>query len=254
LRRRRAKKGSNDDWTHPDEPDAHITKMKDGRTHLAHKQEQAVDLETGAVLAVTLAGGTVHDTHTLDATLAAANATLVAVRAADAAAAEVRTYIAEPERGRRCWEGKHVERDAVYRNRRRIRGARGKALLRSRGELLERPFAHALETGGMRRTYLRRHGNILKRLLVHFGGVNLGLLMRTRYGVGTPRSLQGRAAALRAVLHAWARGWDATMTGCAVWPRRWAGSRSVTQSRDARSSETNVVRFPAGIAAFTTGC
>ena len=76
LDRQRPKKGSNDDWTHPDDPDAHITKMKDGQTHLAHKQEQAVDLETGAVLAVTLAGGTVHDTQTLGPTLAAANATL----------------------------------------------------------------------------------------------------------------------------------------------------------------------------------
>ena len=65
-------------------------------------------------------------------------------------------------------------RDAVYANRRRIRGARGLALLRRRSEHLERPNAHLYETGGMRRTHLRGHTNILKRLVVHVGGCNLG--------------------------------------------------------------------------------
>jgi transposase len=69
-------------------------------------------------------------------------------------------------------------------------------LLRLRGERLERPFAHLYETGGMRRVYLRGHSNIRKRLLIHTGGFNLGLLMRTLFGVGTPRSLQGCATAL----------------------------------------------------------
>jgi transposase len=54
LDRKRKKKGSNDDWTHPHDPDAKITKMKDGRTHLAHKAEHAVDLETGAIVGVTV--------------------------------------------------------------------------------------------------------------------------------------------------------------------------------------------------------
>jgi len=221
LDRTRRKKGANADWVNPTEPDAQIMKMKDGSTHFAHKHEQAVDLETGAVLAVTLTGGAAGDTQTLAGTLAVATANLAAVRAQPDArtpaavaaqiaavvadkgyhsnavvlaleAAAIRSYIAEPDRGRRRWHGKHAERDAVYRNRRRIRGAHGKGLLRCRGELLERPFAHALETGGMRRTHLRHHPNILKRLLVHVSGLNLGLLMRTRFGIGTPRSLQGR--------------------------------------------------------------
>jgi transposase len=221
LDRTRRKKGANADWVNPHEPDAQIMKMKDGSTHFAHKHEQAVDLESGAVLAVTLTGGAAGDTQTLAGTLAAATANLAAVRAQadaptqaamaeqiaaavadkgyhsnavllDLEAAAIRSYIAEPDRGRRHWQGKHAERDAVYRNRRRIRRAHGKGLLRCRGELLERPFAHALETGGMRRTHLRRHSNILKRLLVHVSGLNLGLLMRTRFGIGTPRSLQGR--------------------------------------------------------------
>ena len=73
-------------------------------------------------------------------------------------------------------------------------------MLRQRGELLERPNAHLYETGRMRRVHLRGHANILKRLLGHVCGANLGLLMRQLTGVGTPRSLQGRAAALLGAL------------------------------------------------------
>jgi hypothetical protein len=109
-----------------------------------------------------------------------------------------RTYIAEPQRGRQKWPAQEAERAAVYANRRRKNGRRGLALMRLRGELIERPFAHAFETGGMRRTHLRHHENIAKRLLVHVAGLNLALLMRTRFGVGKPRCLQGRSAALGA--------------------------------------------------------
>ena len=65
---------------------------------------------------------------------------------------------------------------------------------------MERPFAHLYETGGLRRTHVRGHENVLKRLLVHASAFNLGLLMRRLFGIGTPRTLQGRAAALTAVL------------------------------------------------------
>ena len=51
-------------------------------------------------------------------------------------------------------------------------------------------MAHLYETGRMRRVHLRGHSNISKRLLIHACGLNLGLLMRTLYGVGTPRGLQ----------------------------------------------------------------
>ena len=274
IDRKRAKKGSNNDWTHPHDPDARITKMKDGRTHLAHKAEQAVDLETGAVVAVTVQPADEGDTKTIEETITKAaenvekavpdsdgirelvadkgyhsNAVMV-----DLEKAEVRTYIAEPDRGRRCWIEKQAERDAVYRNRRRIRGAHGKALLRSRGELLERPFAHALETGGMRRTHLRRHTNILKRLLVHFGAVNLGLLMRTRYGVGTPRGLQGRSEALRNALDAILSWWEAAVAAC-IRRRRDRSMPGSLLASYAPSSWTPKIDFsPGEIAAFTTGC
>src|SRR5437588_7661653 len=216
LDRKRAKKGSNDDGTHPHDPDARITKMKDGRTHLAHKAEHAVDLNTGAVVAVTIQPADKGDTETVKETLmeAAENVEkakpqtdvvkeLVADKGyhsnallEDLAILGVRTYLSEPARGRRKWKGKYGARDAVYGNRRRIRGARGRRLLRQRGERLERPFAHAYETGGLRRVYLRGHSNILKRVLIHTAALNLGLLMRLLVGVGTPRSLQGRLWAL----------------------------------------------------------
>ena len=224
IDRKRKKKGSNDDWTHPHDPDAKITKMKDGRTHLAHKAEHAIDLDTGAIVGITVQGADEGDTTTIQDTLPEAAEQLEAVAAVtdDAVAVieevvtdkgyhsrravhdletlEIRTYISEPDRGPQSWLDQEAERAAVYANRRRIRGARGKRLLRKRGELLERPCAHLYETGGLRRTHVRGHENVLKRLLVHAGAFNLGLWMRTLFGVGTPRSLQGRLAALGALL------------------------------------------------------
>ncbi len=224
IDRKRKKKGSNDDWMHPHDPDAKITKMKDGRTHLAHKAEHAVDLDTGAIVGVTVQGADEGDTTTIQETLPEAAEQLEAVAAVTDAAVTVieevvadkgyhsrtmvhdletlaiRTYISEPDRGPQSWIDQEAERDAVYANRRRIRGHRGKRLLRQRGELLERPCAHLYETGGFRRVHVRGHENVLKRLLVHAGALNLGLWMRTLFGIGTPRGLQGRLAALGAVL------------------------------------------------------
>jgi transposase len=219
LDRTRKKKGSNAEWTSPADPDAKITKMKDGRTHLAHKAEHAVDLDTGAIVAVTVQDANAGDTATLPETLAEAvtqldqveNADGEPVKLADEVVADkgchsravvldltthgFRTYISEPDRQPQSWIDQAEARDAVYGNRRRIRRERGKALLRRRGELLERTFAHAYDTGGMRRTHLRGHENILKRVLLHVSGFNLGLVMRRLFGVGTPRGLQGRLAA-----------------------------------------------------------
>ncbi|MFN2199961.1 MAG: transposase [Caldilineaceae bacterium] len=219
LDKKRPKKGSNTDWKSPHDPDARITKMKDGRTHLAHKVEHAVDMDTGAVVSVTLQPADLGDTQTVVATLDEARANTQTI-ASDARtrrrlepAREVvldkgyhsnetvrglhedglRTYVSEPKRGRRRWEGKTKERDAVYANRRRVRGAYGKKLLRKRGELIERSFAHCYETGAMRRTHLRHHANILKRLLIHVGAFNLSLVFRRATGFGTPRGLQERA-------------------------------------------------------------
>jgi len=221
IDRQRKKKGSNQDWVNPHDPDAQITKMKDGSTHIGHKQEHAVDMDSGAVVAVTLHGGAAGDTSTIERTLDAADENLAKARElgdksktrkraeetvgdkgyhskAVMLALELagrRSYISEPARGPQRWDGEEAERDAVYANRRRKNGPRGQRLRRKRGELIERTFAHTLETGGMRRTHLRFHYNIAKRVLIHVAGFNLGVLMRKRFGVGTPRGLQGRLVA-----------------------------------------------------------
>lgn len=219
IDKKRKGKGSNDDWKHPHDPEAQITKMKDGRTHLAHKSEHAVDMDSGAVLAVTLHGGAAADTHTLSKTMLSAceNTIALGLGTPEEWVADkgyhcnetmeltdrlgVRSYISEPDRGQRRWKDKEAARRGTYANRRRIRGERGRRLMRQRGERVERTFAHCLESGGMRRTWLRGHENILKRYLVHVAAFNLGLVMRAMLGAGTPRGLAGLAARL------WARTW-----------------------------------------------
>jgi transposase len=220
LDRKRKKKGSNRDWVSPSDPDARITKMKDGRTHLAHKAEHAVDLTSGALVAMTLAPASEGDTTTIHKTLAEAQAAVAQVseRGVEEVVAdkgyhsgavltkiheqEVRSYIPEPERGRRKWqgEGKAEERQRTYENRRRVRGERNKRLQKLRSELTERTFAHLYETGGMRRIHLRGRNNILKRLVVHGAAFNLSLILRKLLGVGKPRQLPGLGSQILALL------------------------------------------------------
>jgi transposase len=249
LDRKRKKRMSNQDWEHPQDPDAKITRMKDGSTHLAHKAEHAVDLETGAIIAVTVQGADEGDTATITETVAEAGewisetaeavngeaggervnpegpAEVVADKGYHSNAvlrklseSGVRSYIPEPDRGERNWEGKAAEKKAVYGNRRRMQGAHGKRLMRRRGEYIERSFAHMYETGAMRRTHLRGRDNIRKRLLIHASAFNLSLVFRSLYKVGTPRGLQGRKCtvfssicALLAALTAIARKWSTSM-------------------------------------------
>src|ERR1700694_1250095 len=225
LDRKRKKKGSNKEWMSPSDPDARITKMKDGTTHLAHKAEHAVDMESGAVIAVTVQAADLGDTTTIKETLAEAGETVAqwVEREAEQAPdekpqvnvqgieevvadkgyhsdatvlgveqAEGRRYIPEPQRGRRNWAGKAEEQQAVYGNRRRVKGTYGKRLMRKRGELLERSFAHCYETGGMRRLHLKGRENVLKRLLISVGAFNLSRIFRKTAGAGTPRELHNR--------------------------------------------------------------
>ena len=228
LDRKRKKKTSNKDWVNPHDRDARVAKMKDGRTHLAHKAEHAVDLDSGAVVAVTLQEADKGDTTTVTETLAQAGETVaeLVLREAETAPAEepqvnvagveevvadkgyhsgatlagtreagARTYIPERQQtGQRNWRGQEAQREAVYANRRRVSGEYGKRLLKKRGELVERSFAHCYDTGGMRRTHLRKHDNILKRQLIHVGAFNLSLILRQLLGAGTPRELRNRRA------------------------------------------------------------
>src|ERR1700683_2696349 len=218
MDRKRKKKTSNEDWQSPSDQEAEITKLKDGRTALAFKAENAVDMETGAIVAVATHGGAAADTATIQETVieaAIAVAGLIAEPTPEGEYSvhpdgvqevvadkgyhsneavlgleqlEVRTYIADPDRGPRNWRGKAAEKAAVYGNRRRIQGNRGKSLQRQRGERIERNFAHQFDTGGLDRLYVRGKQNVHKKLLIQAAACNLALLMRARYGSGKPRA------------------------------------------------------------------
>ena len=220
-RKRKSKTLSNEEWASETDPDARIARMKDGTTHLADKPEHAVDLNTGAVLAAEVHAAEVHaadegDTTTITGTLDAAQRNLTRVGAPpspdDPAACVAdkgyhsravltdldggpgKTRIAEPQRrGVLRWHGDTDARRAVYNNRARLRSEVGKQAMRQRAELVERSFAHILDRGGMRRTWLRGRENVHKRYLIHVAGHNLGLLMRLLIGAGTPKEAVARS-------------------------------------------------------------
>jgi len=280
--RKRKKKTSNREWVNPHDRDARITKMKDGRTHLAHKAEHAVDMETGAVVAVTLQEAHLGDTTTVEETLAEAGETVAQLieREAETAPAEapkvnlggieelvadkgyhsgpvlqetkaagVRTYIPEKKQtGQRHWAGKEGQQQAVYENRQRVQRAKGKGLLRQRGELIERSFAHCYDTGGMRRTHLRKHSNILKRQLIHVGAFNLSLILRKLVGAGTPREWRNHTARLLFLFLCLFRACSGTQTR--QFPNLSCSKRNPPSNRRglARNCRT---RNPGG---STTGC
>ncbi len=219
-RARKGKKLSNAEWTSKTDPEAKIARMKDGRTHLAYKPEHAVDLDTGVIVAAVLHPADEGDTTTIAGTLAAAETNLAQVSAAptkdnpgelitdkgyhsravlkDLNGGVWKTRIAEPKQpGFSRWHGDDKARVAVYANRTRLGSGVGKQAMRRRAEIVERSFAHNLDRGGMRRTWLRGRENVHKRYLVHIAGHNLGILMRLLIGAGTPR---GAAAHVRAFL------------------------------------------------------
>ena len=209
-RKRRGKKLSNEDWVSRSDPEARIARMKDGTTHLAYKPEHAVDLDTGAVIAAEMHLADAGDTATLTGTLHVAQRNLASLSAApssddpadcvadkgyhsravlkDLDGGPWRSRIAEPQRkGFSRWHGDEEARRAVYNNRVRLRSEVGKQAMRKRAEIVERSFAHTLDRGGMRRTWLRGRENVHKRYLIHVAGHNLGLLMRLLIGAGTPK-------------------------------------------------------------------
>lgn len=206
------KKVSNEEWQSPTDPDSRIAKMKDGTTHLAYKAEHVVDLDSEFVLSARITPADHSDAETMVDSVVQAQLNLDAAGAEakikDAAAdkayhkastleladdVDFRTYIPEPKRRYRYrWVGKAAGlQEAVYGNRRRVHGARGKRLQRQRSEKVERSFAHVCETGGARRTWLRGLETVSKRYLIQVAARNLGLVLRKLFGVGTARSLQG---------------------------------------------------------------
>jgi transposase len=222
-RNRKGKRLSNEDWVSKTDPDARIARMKDGTTHLAYKPEHAVDLDTGAIVAAEIHASDEGDTTTLSGTLAVAEANLAKIGKAptqDAPAECVadkgyhsrtvlkaldrsawKTRIAEPQRKAFSrWHGDEAARSAVYANRIRLRSGVGKGAMRRRAEVVERSFAHTLERGSMRRTWLRGRENVRKRYLIHVAGHNLGLLMRLLIGAGTPKEAVARGWCLLVLL------------------------------------------------------
>ena len=214
-RKRRGKKLSNQDWVSKSDPEAKIAKMKDGTTHLAYKPEHAVDLDTGAVVAAEVDPADRGDTTTITGTLAAAETNLAGVGiqpSVDAPAECVAdkgyhsravlkaldtgpwtSRIAEPRsQGFSRWHGDEAARAAVYNNRIRLRSEVAKQAMRKRTEIVERSFAHILDRGGMRRTWLRGRENVQKRYLIHVAGHNLGRLMRLLFEAGTPKEAMAR--------------------------------------------------------------
>jgi transposase len=225
-RKRKGKRLSNTEWASPTDPEAKITKLKDGRTRLAYKPEHAVDLDTGAIVAAEVHLADLGDTTTLPETLEAAKANLAAVDAAptpedptelvadkgyhsrdglkDLEDGPWKSRIAEKKvRGVHRWHGDEEARRAVYNNRARLRSGVARQAFKLRAELCERGFALVLDRGGMRRAWLRGRENLHKRYLVHIAGYNLGLIMRLLVGAGTPREfLAGGSAYLLALVHA----------------------------------------------------
>ena len=212
-RKRQDKKVSNQQWQSETDPDSRITKMKDGRTHLAYKAEHVVDLDTELILAAEIYPADTADVDTIGPSLSQAQDNLLQAES-DAEIKEavadkgysknetlaeleftegLRTYVAEPQHAqRRNWKDKpEEERQAVTGNRRRVRGKRGRALQRQRSEKVERSFAHVCETSGSRRTWLHGLEKVRKRYLTSAMARNLGLVLRALFGIGTARSLQG---------------------------------------------------------------
>lgn len=225
-RQRPGKKVSNQDWQSPSDPDSRITKMKDGRTHLAYKAEHAVDLETEAIVAAEIKPADQGDTRSGPETLRAADENLQAsghegsVQAcvadkgyhATALIAEltsrgVRTYIPERKQRVHRWAGKPEGQEAAFRaNRRRVSGAQGRRLSRWRSERCERTFAHVCETGGGRRAWVRGTEEVAKLYRLRCAAYNLGLLLRKVFGLIKPRGLAGGWAAfigILAILASW---------------------------------------------------
>lgn len=217
-RKRKDKKVSNAEWMSPVDPDSRIMKMKDGRTHFSYKAEHAVDVESDLVVAAEIYAGDTADGDSVLMTVQSAQDTLTTIGSEQAVqdvlgdkgyhrieslavlgeVHGVRTYIPERQDGvRHNWRERPAgDKAAFYANRRRVTGHRGRALSRQRSEFVERSFAHTCETGSARRTWLRGTVNVAKRYLIHVAARNLGVMMRALFGIGTPRSLQGRARAL----------------------------------------------------------
>lgn len=212
---RPGKKVSNDDWENPNDPDARITRMKNGTTRMAYKGEHAVNLESDLIVSATVHPGNAADTTTvIDAAMNLEEAeceneveaivtdkgyhsTKVLMRADEFGMLAYIPERADPKPRR--WSGKDPsEKRTVYTARRRTKGEYGKLLSRTRSELVERSFAHVCDTGGARRTWLRGLQSVTKRHLMVATARNLSTIIpcghaSPRWQSATPPRRQRRS-------------------------------------------------------------
>ena len=261
-RKRKGKRVSNREWEAKADPDARITRMKNGSTRLAYKPEHAVDLETGVVLAATLNRADQSDHQTLLETLDELEGNLehldreldspclVADKGYHSDGVFERceqdgftSYIAEPRHPqKRNWKNKtdgDERRRRLYGNRRRLRGNRSRKLMRKRRCENERSFAHVMQRGGWKRTHLRGRENNWKPYLVQVAAHNLSVLLRNVLGAGTPKALR---AALGSSIAMSARFSATIMRACGWKGRRRAPKATATIHEPHRTSSQNSIR------------
>jgi len=215
--RKRPKKMSNQEWENPHDPDAKIGPKKDGATDMIYKRETVVDLDSGAVVGAEVLPGHQADhqeaaTHILEAqsTINAARGEEPALLTVETATADkgyfevsqlqalqheqIKTVICDPISNRRLDKLDESEQHAVKAAKRSAESQYGQKLLRRRGMHLERAFAHILDCGGMRRATLRGRQNLNKRFKLAAVFYNLSQLMRTLFGIGTPKQCEAMGA------------------------------------------------------------
>lgn len=210
-RHRAGKKMSNQQWQNPHDPDAKIGRTKDGATDMIYLPEHTVDLDTGAIVQAQVLPGDHRDSEDLSARIIEA---VVSVQEAQGTtevevlpqtltadkgyfsleeighlqALSLKTVISDPRRDqRRLDKLEPSQRQTLARAQRSTRSKYGRALLRKRGQHIERSFAHVLDAGGMRRATLRGLENLNKRHQIAAACSNLSQLLRRLYGIGTPK-------------------------------------------------------------------
>jgi transposase len=210
-KRRKGRRTSNEDWVNPHDPDAKVGRTKDGACDMVYQPEHLTDLETGAIIRAEVRTGDRGDSQELSGRVLEGCRTLAQVcedpmqeKVGRSLTADegyfsveevcalqgegIRTVMGDPHGPRRNKDKQcKVTRQTLNSARRAVKSKSGKALLKRRGEHLERSFAHLLDHGGLRRATLRGAENLTKRQIAAAMAYDLSLLMRKIFGFGTPK-------------------------------------------------------------------
>ena len=231
-KKRKGRKTSNAEWVNPYDPEAKVGRTKDGAADMVYKPEHVTDLESGAIVRVEVRSGDAGDTEgmserVMDAVQLVAQAMprkehdqiaqsvcadegYFAVAEVEALqTAQCRVVIGDPHAARRRANASKEEKKVLRTARCAVKSASGKALLRLRGEYVERGFCHVLDHGGLRRATLCGRTKLTKRYYVAAMTFNLSLLLRQVFGIGTPKQwLAAREGAPLALLLVVVRCWQ----------------------------------------------